>query len=190
MGAIVTGNPPERQPTNESAREAAVSPALSSKQVRFWLAAVLVAALAATFWPRGEKAEAPGGFLYDAEGRPQPLGSVLAPVTLVHFWATWCPPCLSEVPALDRLRTTFADRHDFAVVMVAVADDRQKVRAFLGARADGTLFDPNWNVANRYGTKQLPETYLVVRGEVVDKWQGSANWDDPAVRARITRVLP
>lgn len=185
----MTGNDPERQPPNESPRERAAPVALSSRQIRLLVAAMILAAFAATFWPRGEKSEAPGGFLFDAEGRPQPLGAVLAPVTLVHFWATWCPPCLSEVPALDRLRTAFADRHDFAVVMVAVADDRQKVRSFLGARADGTLFDPNWNVANRYGTKQLPETYLLVSGSVVDKWEGSANWDDPAVRARITRVL-
>ncbi len=68
-------------------------------------------------------------------------------------------------------------------------DDRQKVRAFLGSRAEGTLFDPNWSVANRYGTKQIPETYLVVAGEVVEKWTGSTNWDDPTERAKIERKL-
>lgn len=178
----MTANDTERQPTG-------AAPTSSSRQIRFVVAALVVAALAATFWPRGEKREAAGGSLYDAEGRPQPLASALAPVSLVHFWATWCPPCIQEVPALDRLRTAFADRHDFAVVMVAVADDRQKVRAFLGSRAEGTLFDPNWSVANRYGTKQIPETYLVVAGEVVEKWTGSTNWDDPAVRAMIERKL-
>jgi hypothetical protein len=44
-------------------------------------------------------------------------------------------------------------------------------------------------VANRYGTDKLPETYLVIRGQVVRKWVGATDWDDPALRAEIAARL-
>lgn len=150
--------------------------------------ALAVCALAALFWPRGEGGMAPAGILVDANGRAATLGSHLRPVSLVHFWATWCPPCLTEIPALQRLATELRGEPDFAVLLVAVADDREKVRALMGAAGDSVLYD-DWQVARRYGTRKLPETYLVVRGEVVEKWVGATDWDDAAVRAKIREHL-
>jgi thioredoxin-like negative regulator of GroEL len=70
--------------------------------------------------------------------------------------------------------------------MVAVSDSADKVRTFLGpGKADAVFFDPRWEVANRYGTEKLPETYLVVNGQVVRKFVGMTNWDDPQLRAEI-----
>ncbi|HEX9941018.1 MAG TPA: TlpA disulfide reductase family protein [Thermoanaerobaculia bacterium] len=155
------------------------------------LAALAVCALLALFWPRGDRSfKEPGGFLYDSAGRAATLGPRLAPVTLVHFWATWCPPCIQEIPALQRLVRDFGGQHGFAVVMVAVSDSADKVRAFLGPGAsDAVLFDPRWEVANRYGTDKLPETYLIVNGQVVRKFVGMTNWDDPKLRAEIAARL-
>ena len=51
------------------------------------------------------------------------------------------------------------------------------------------LYDPNWDVAHRYGTHQLPETYLVVHGKVVEKWEGAQDWDDPELRGRLDAAL-
>src|SRR5579872_4039260 len=83
------------------------------------LAALAVCALAALFWPKGTGSfQEPGGSLYDSAGRSATIGSRLAPVTLVHFWATWCPPCIQEAPKLARLTRDFSDRSDFAVLMV------------------------------------------------------------------------
>lgn len=154
------------------------------------LAALAVCALAALFWPRGDKPfNEPGGFLYDSNGRAATIGPRLAPVTLVHFWATWCPPCIQEIPALQRLTHDFSSHPEFNVLMVAVSDSSDKVRSFLGPGADMVLFDPQWEVANRYGTDKLPETYLVVDGKVVRKFVGTTNWDDPALRAELTERL-
>jgi thiol-disulfide isomerase/thioredoxin len=143
----------------------------------------------ALFWPRGsELPNAPAGSLYDLEGQSTTLGTRLQPVTLVHFWATWCSPCIQEVPALRRLSDDFASRHQFAVVMIAVADSKEKVRTFLGSGASSALFDPSWEVAHRYGTRQIPESYLIVNGQIVEKFVGQTNWDDPSIRGRIDRV--
>ena len=157
---------------------------------RLGLAALAVCALTALFWPRGDgQFSEPGGFLYDSNGRAATIGPRLAPVTLVHFWATWCPPCIQEIPALQRLSREFAGHTEFTVLMVAVSDSSDKVRAFLGSGADMVLFDPQWEVANRYGTDKLPETYLVVRGQVVRKFVGMTDWDDPAIRSEIAGLL-
>ncbi len=161
-----------------------------SKQAKLGVALLVVCALAALFWPRGGKTfKEPGGFPLDLDGRPAKLGSQLAPVSLVHFWATWCPPCIDEIPSLQRLVQDFRDHDDFSVVMIAVNDEKDKVTPFLGPGWDMVLFDPTWDVAKRYGTDKLPETYLVVRGEVVEKFVGATNWDDPKLRDRLTALL-
>lgn len=174
-------------------------------QARVAVAVIVVAALAALFWPRDRGAFEPqGGFLVDGTGRAQTLGPRLAPVTLVHFWATWCPPCMQEIPALDRLIADYADRPGFDVVMIAVDDVKEKVETFAGDRAAMMLYDPNWEVAHGFGTKQLPETYLVVKtdlgepvvptprpiaGRAIERWEGAVNWDDPQIRRRLDDVL-
>jgi thiol-disulfide isomerase/thioredoxin len=154
------------------------------------LAVLVICALVALFWPKGNaETQEPGGFLFDSTGRTATIGSRLAPVTLVHFWATWCPPCVQETPKLQRLIHDFSGHSDFAVLMVAVADSSDRVHTFLGPGSEMVLFDPNWKVANRYGTDKLPETYLVVRGQVVRKWVGMTDWDDPSVRADLAAHL-
>lgn len=161
------------------------------RQTQILVLLLAVAAAAVVFWPQGDGTrEAPGGFLIDAGGRPVPVASRMAPVTLVHFWATWCPPCMTEVPSINRLADDFADyRGDFTVLMVSVADDMQRVETFAGDRLSSVLYDPSWEVAHRYGTRKLPETYLVVRGTVVERWIGAQNWSDPKIRQRILDAI-
>lgn len=160
------------------------------RQAKFAVAAVAVAAVVALLWPRGDGSfEAPGGFLLDAGGRPQTLAKHMAPVTLVHFWSTWCPPCLTETPAVHRLIDDYLVYPDFRVLMVAVEDDAEAVERFLVGDADHVLYDPQWEVAHRYETRKLPETHLVVGGRVVESWRGSVDWDDAKVRRRLDAAL-
>jgi len=150
---------------------------------------VAVAAVVALLWPRGQGNAAPGGFLVDASGRPAPLGQHMAKVTLLHFWATWCPPCRPELPQVVRLADDLAGERDFEVVMVAVADDVKAAQRLAGPAADRLLYDPNWDVTHRYGTSQLPETYLIVDGKVVRKYIGGVDWDDAQIRAALKMAI-
>jgi len=151
------------------------------------LLAVVVVAVVALVWPRGSDGPSPGGFLIDASGRPAPLGERMAPVTLVHFFASWCPPCLHETPALARFAGNFAGEPRFRVIMVAVQDDVQKALRLAGS--DQVLFDPAWEVAHRYGTRQLPESYLIVDGKVEEKFVGAVDWDAATVHDKVERAI-
>ncbi|HET9765838.1 MAG TPA: TlpA disulfide reductase family protein [Thermoanaerobaculia bacterium] len=155
---------------------------------RLLLVGVAALALAALFWPHGDgKKDAPGGFLLDAGGRPAPLGERLAPVTLLHFYATWCPPCLEEAPSLQRLQRDFASEPRFRIVKVAVQDDVAKAEQLAGS--EDVLFDPDWKTAHRYGTRQLPESYLLVDGKVQRKFDGPVDWDDAQVREAVKLAI-
>jgi thiol-disulfide isomerase/thioredoxin len=183
-------SPTETSPLVDSPPAAGARPAPLGKQAKWAVMALAICALAALFWPRGDGSfKEPGGFLYDASGKATTMGPRLAPVSLVHFWATWCPPCIQEIPSLQRLTTDFADQSKFTVVMVAVSDTADKVSTFAGSGADMVLYDPNWDVAKRYGTDKLPETYLVVGGEVVKKFVGAQDWDDPELRELLRSHL-
>lgn len=154
------------------------------------VAAVVGCALLALFWPRGDDAgPAPGGFLVDAGGRPQPLGPRLAPVTLLHFWATWCPPCIDEIPSLQQFSQSLHHEPDFEVVFVAVNDDPEQASRFIGDAAAGLLFDPNWEVAHRYGTRMLPETHIIVDGRRVHRFEGAQDWSEPRVQRQVHRWI-
>jgi len=181
----MNSSPEQAEPSAKS------RPAPLSWQLKAVLGAIALAIVAMLVWPRGEGGTAaPAGFLLDGGGRPSPMGSRLAPVTLVHFWATWCPPCIQETPAIQRLAADLADRRDFSFLMIAVADRKEKVDRFLGPTAAAmVLYDPSWEVTHRYGTTQLPETYLVVRGKVVQKFVGATDWDNPDLRRRLLSYL-
>lgn len=165
-------------------------PEAVGRQALGLLVFLVLASIATLFWPRAGASRAPGGFLIDLGGRPVPVGERLAPVTLVHFWATWCPPCMTEIPSLGRLSENLAEyRGDFSILMIAVADDPDRVQEFVGNRVGSVLFDPSWDVAHRYGTRKLPETYLVVNGEVAERYIGAQNWDDPQLRQAVLDAI-
>ena len=156
--------------------------------LRLVVVLVLVTSISALLMPKTSDLEA-AGMLVDTSGQVVTLGSQLAPVTLLHFWATWCPPCVDEVPAIQRLSEDFGDNHQFALVMVAVQDDPDKVKEFLDDRFRYTLFDPQWQVARRYGTEKVPETFLIINGQVTQSFIGATNWDLPENRRPIEQAL-
>ncbi len=180
--------PPPAEGTSLPPASPAGSPV--SRWTRPVLFAVAALALVALFWPRshGARARRPGGFVLDESGSPVPITRELRAATLVHFWASWCPPCVTEMPELLALaREATNDR--FQVVFVAVGDEPKAARRFLGEPGRALYFDPNWEVASRFGTDRLPESHLVVDGEIVESFIGATRWSDPAVRAKIQKWI-
>ncbi len=110
---------------------------------------------------------------------------------VLNFWATWCPPCIEEMPSLDRLQQRFASS-GLVVLGISVDRDSDAYRRFLErARVSFlTARDPEARISSRYGTFKFPETYLIDRrGRVREKIIGPADWTEAAMMERIRRLL-
>ncbi len=110
---------------------------------------------------------------------------------VLNFWATWCPPCIEEMPSLDRLQQRFA-ASGVVVLGVSVDRDADAYRRFLErARISFlTARDPEARISARYGTFKYPETYLIDRrGRVREKIIGPADWTEAAMTERVRRLL-
>jgi peroxiredoxin len=113
-------------------------------------------------------------------------------VVLLNFWATWCPACQSEMPALERLYQAFKAR-GFAVLAISIdADGRSAVEPFVRERPFTVPIglDPKMTVADRYGVQALPTTVLVDRNGNRVAWAvGPREWDAPDARAVVELLL-
>ncbi len=130
-------------------------------------------------------------FDFELDGRPQELAGLRGQVVVLNFWATWCPPCVAEMPSLERLHQKFKDR-GVVVLGISVDHDRPTYDAFLQAHniTFPNYLDPERRISTLYGTFMYPETYITDRqGRLVRKVIGPLEWDDPGVVDFLTRLL-
>ena len=99
---------------------------------------------------------------------------------LLNFWATWCPPCVEEVPALVALQQQVGDR--VTILAVSMDEDESAYKAFTAKNMPGmlTVRDPAHKSSSVYGTFAYPETFLIDRdGKIQRKFIGAVNWTSP-----------
>ena len=111
-------------------------------------------------------------------------------VVLVNFWATWCPPCVEELPSLMMLQERMKGR-GVVVVGVSIDVDGDAYHRFLKLHNINfvTVRDPEQKVASMYGTSGWPETYIIDRqGVLRRKFVGPVDWNAPDVIAFLSRM--
>jgi len=104
-------------------------------------------------------------------------------VVLLNFWATWCSPCVQEMPALIQLHH---EHPELAIVAVSVDEDPDAYSRFLQRRHVDliTVRDPAQKAAQLYHTEGWPETYIIDRtGVIRRKIVGDPDWSNPEIRA-------
>lgn len=127
--------------------------------------------------------------LADSAGHRHRTADYLGRPLIVNFWATWCPPCRAEMPALQR--ASEALRADgIGVIAINVGEDASVVEAFRTEQSIDfpLLLDPDTSASQRWPMRGLPTTFIVDEsGRLVYKAVGERDWDDPelleAVRA-------
>lgn len=130
--------------------------------------------------------------LKNEEGQTVRLSDFRGKVVLVHFWATWCPPCVMEFSTLNDLYRKMP-RDKF--VILAVSQDEEGIRAINAFRKKvpfdfSAVLDPKQEVSDLYGTYRLPETYLVNKeGIIVKKFVGPEDWAQPKLQNKIREYL-
>lgn len=99
---------------------------------------------------------------------------------LLNFWATWCPPCVEEVPSLVALQQQVGDK--VTIVAVSMDQDESAYKAFTAKHMPGmlTVRDPDHKSSSSYGTFAYPESFLIGRdGKIQRKFIGAVNWTSP-----------
>jgi len=110
---------------------------------------------------------------------------------ILNFWATWCQPCVQEVPSLNQLEAQLGSK---GLVVLGVSEDKgpQAYREFLD-RFHVTYLtarDPAVSIKPKYGTVQIPESYLIdTKGRVVEKIVGEANWSSEQMIQHVQSLL-
>jgi thiol-disulfide isomerase/thioredoxin len=112
-------------------------------------------------------------------------------VVLLNFWATWCPPCVKEIPSLGRLAKRLST-HPFSVISVDVGEKDQLVRDFLREvpAAFPVLLDPEGTTVDAWKIRAFPTSFVIDReGRLRYGYFGGLEWDDEAVVALIEGLL-
>jgi thiol-disulfide isomerase/thioredoxin len=123
------------------------------------------------------------------DGTPVKLSRYKGEVILLNFWATWCAPCVREMPALERLAIDLKDEGLRVVAASMDVKGAELVKPFLeklGLSEMTVLLDRRTLLGQAFGIQGLPTTYLIDReGRVVGAYQGPAEWDSEEAKTLI-----
>ena len=202
MRRMIAAGPPSKRPPHNSlaATSARLSAGLATGAVVLLLLLLPLARPAAgedklrlgEFIPVTPPQPAPEVTFTDSAGHQTTLGDFHGKPAVVNLWATWCAPCLKEMPSLDRLQARYAGR----LRVAAISQDRaggDVVTAFIGKQKLDHLtvyLDPKDAVAHAFGVQVLPTSIVLnADGRVVGKVEGPTQWDGAAMIGVLEPLL-
>ncbi|PQV48939.1 thiol-disulfide isomerase/thioredoxin [Jejuia pallidilutea] len=116
------------------------------------------------------------------------FNTVQGKVVLINFWATWCPPCIAEMPSMKALYADYKDKIEF----VFVSNEKPKtIKAFLTKNNyTFNVYTPLTKHPDVFNIKGIPRTFLIdTNGNIVIDKTGAANWNSDTVRHTIDSLL-
>jgi len=153
---------------------------------RFYILAILLA-LTLSGCYRGSKPARIGtlapDFTVQDSDRKITLSDYRGQIVVLNFWATWCPPCIEELPSLETLQQRMKDK-GVKVLAISIDDDDNAYHQFLKDNKVDLLSarDASKKSNNLYGTFKFPETYIIdQKGIVRRKFIGAVNWNQAEI---------
>jgi thiol-disulfide isomerase/thioredoxin len=144
------------------------------------------------FIPESAPQPAPETAFTDADGKPARIADFKGKPVIVNLWATWCQPCLEEMPSLDRLQAEL----DGKLAVAAVSEDHAGAKrvgpfvAAMGLRKLTIYLDPKSDLVHAFNVRGLPTSIVIdARGRVVGRVEGAADWDSATMMAVLKPLL-
>src|SRR6266849_5475865 len=135
---------------------------------------------------------APEAIFTDLDGKPASLADFKGKPAVVNLWATWCQPCLKEMPSLERLQAELAGK----LTVAAVSEDRGGARlvarfvAAMGLKKLTIYLDPTADLGHAFQVRGLPTSIIIdAAGHVIGRVEGAAEWDSDKMLAVLQPLL-
>lgn len=129
--------------------------------------------------------------LLDLKGKKHSLSDYRGKVVLVNFWASWCPPCIREMPELQKLKKHFADR-PFEILTINVAEPEDRISQFSRSIKLNlpVLLDVSSKTYHRWDVNILPTSFLIDGGgQIRYRARGNPGWDGRETLSVINALL-
>jgi thiol-disulfide isomerase/thioredoxin len=126
--------------------------------------------------------------LRDESGAVYDFNNVKGKVAVINFWATWCAPCIAEMPSLEKLYTQYKDD----VVFLFVTNDRKELIAKFKQNKNYTFpsYQPITNTNNLFEVKSIPRTFIIdKKGKIAIDKSGAVDWSSQSVQDEIDMLL-
>ncbi len=138
--------------------------------------------------------KAPPFSLPDEQGKIWTLDSFKDTVVVLHFWASWCGPCIDELPEIFAFVRKLEGQAKFSFVAISLDENWEDAIKALPKRDLPkkwiSLLDPKQASSHAYGSFQFPETYLISKDQkIITKWVGPQKWDHPTFKELMDRAI-
>lgn len=126
--------------------------------------------------------------LVDEDGVPFDFNDAKGKVIFVNFWATWCPPCIAEMPSVENL---YKDYNEDVLFLLVSNEDRETVAKFKSKRNyDFKVYSSISAEPNELETTSIPRSFIIDKyGTIVLDKSGAANWNSVMVRELLHTLL-
>lgn len=127
--------------------------------------------------------------LYDLDGNKISLNDFRGKSVYLNFWATWCPPCRKEMPAMEKIYQEYKDK-GLVVLTIDIGEDKETVKKFIKDNNFNfeVLLDSDQSVADKYSITSIPVSYFIDKdGNINDKRVGALQEDE--MRSYIKKLM-
>lgn len=127
----------------------------------------------------------------DSKGNKLSLGDLKGKVVFINFWATWCPPCIAEMPSINNLYKRYKDKSKIMFIMVDVDANFQKSKSFMDKNNyDLPLYIPASQIPSNFLSGAIPTTVILDKsGKMVGRIEGSREYDSQEVYDALDSLI-
>lgn len=128
--------------------------------------------------------------LEGTDGKTLDMQAYKGKVVFMNYWATWCPPCIAEMPGINNLyKTTASD--DIVFVMISLDDDFSKAARFVEKKGyDFPIFKVQSNIPAPFRSQSIPTTFIIAPdGSIAASHKGMADYDNEKVKGFLKGLI-